>query len=98
MSREFGSCESGYFHYQIETAAFDCKQGRDALTRMWGLFLGEFVPVAYAISTSEARDAGPDFAIVTTKKHLAAMRHRLDNIEKYLSLLKEAEALANERS
>jgi hypothetical protein len=84
MSREFGSYEPGYFHYQMDLAAQDCREGNDELTRLWGGFLSAFYPIAYAIASSEAGDSGPDFPVNATKEHMAALRRELDKIEQYV--------------
>jgi hypothetical protein len=84
MSGEFGSYNNGYFHTQMETAAYDCTNGRDQLTKLWGKFLHAFVPVAEGISYSEAYDSGPDDPIVVNIRQLKALRAALDEIEDYL--------------
>lgn len=88
MSREFGSYTAGYFHQQIETAANDCLAGRDQLTKLWGEFLREFQPIAYAISSSEECDSGPEYPIMETMQHLPAMIKRMDNIEQFMNTYK----------
>lgn len=80
MSREFGSYSSGYFHTQMDQGATDCLEGRDPLTKLWGQFLREFAPVAYAIASSEACDSGPDFTIIETLQRMPSMKARLDDI------------------
>ncbi len=84
MSREFGSCDSGYFHYQMQNAASDCLAGCDELTRLWGSFFKEFEDVAYAIASSEAGDSGPDFPILETMRKLESIRKAIRDIEWYL--------------
>lgn len=86
MSREFGSCCSGYLHSQMLYAAEDCKGGRDELTRLWGSFLEEFYPVAYEICSSEAFDSGPDAPIMETIRRLPALQERMRAIEAYVTL------------
>ncbi len=86
MSREFGSDASGYFHQQMQNAADDCLDGRDKLTKLWGAFFKEFYDVAYAISTSEAGDSGPDFPILETIKKLPALKDKFNQIENYCSV------------
>ncbi len=72
MSREFGSYETGYFHYQMSNATSDCLGGSDELTRLWGKFFAEFEPIAYAIASSEAGDSGPAIeAYVNTYERVA---------------------------
>ena len=83
MSRQFGSCQPGYFHSQIMTASEDCQEGNDELTRLWGDFLGAFYPIAYAIASSEAGDSGPDLPIKRTLEHLPKLRQCLDDIEQF---------------
>lgn len=84
MSREFGSCSSGYFHQQIENAASDCLNGKDDLTRLWGEFFREFEPVAYAIATSEACDSDVSYSIKENLRHIAKLKSALDSIDAYL--------------
>lgn len=84
MSMEFGSYSTGYFHYQIDTAAQDCLGGRDELTRLWGVFLVAFEPIAYDIAMSEANDSGPDASIMENIRQKKALAAALRAIEKYL--------------
>jgi len=84
MSREFGSCRSGYFHNQIDIAASDCLNGKDKLTQLWGEFFNEFKGIAYAISSSEACDSGVDFPIIENLKKIDNLKEKLKQIEKYL--------------
>jgi hypothetical protein len=85
MSREFGSYSRGYFHYQIETAAADCAEGDDELTRLWGAVLNAFAPVANAISSSEANDAGAYLPIMRTLQCMPAIKDALRDIDAYCS-------------
>ena len=84
MSREFGSYTSGYFHYQMEVAAEDCKQGDYELTKLWGEFLAEFYDVAYAIASVEAGDSSPEDSILTTMRKMEGLQARLNDIKEYL--------------
>jgi hypothetical protein len=84
MSREFGSYTSGYFHEKIESCASDAKCGRDFLTRLWGRLLGELYHVAYAVSTSEACDSGPDYPIMESILRMPELKKSLDEIDQYL--------------
>ena len=84
MSREFGSYSAGYFHYQMETAAEDCKSGNDELTRLWGEFFEEFKHIAYAIASSEAGDSGADFPIYETMRNLPSIKDKIAKIEEYI--------------
>ena len=84
MSREFGSCAGGYFHTQINDAAGDCLGGNDELTRLWGKFLLEFYPVAYAIASSEAGNTGSDYPIIKCMEQWASIRDAIDEIDNYL--------------
>jgi hypothetical protein len=86
MSREFGSCERGYFYRQIENAASDLLDGREELTKKWGKFFHEFIDISYAISGCEAIDNGPDYPIFETIKHIKNLKVILDEIEKYCSV------------
>lgn len=94
MSGEFGSCDRGYFHVQIAQAAEDCLQGRDTLTKLWGEFLKEFAPIAGDISYSEASDCSEAHAILENIKRKGALKNRLLDIEKYLSLFEEVSGKA----
>jgi hypothetical protein len=82
VSREFGSYEPGYFHYQIDLAAQDCRGGHDEMTRLWGEFLAVFRDVSYAIASSEAGDSSESFTVKETIKAMPKMREALDQIEK----------------
>ena|ERR1019366_2997536 len=84
MSREFGSYESGYFHTQIETAAQDCLNGKDPLTKLYGEFLKEFSEIAYQISNSEAFDSGPEYPILATIERIGLLKSRLNDIEYFI--------------
>ncbi len=84
MSREFGDTIGGFFHNKIGYAADDCQTGRDKLTQLWGEFLREFEEVAYAISTSEACDSGPDYPIFETLERLPALERKLANVKSYV--------------
>ena len=84
MSREFGSYEGGYFHQQIDTAASDCAEGRDELTRLWGEVLREFHPIAYAISSSEASDRSEEHSIATTARHLEFVEEKVARVREYI--------------
>ena len=84
MSREFGSYSSGYFHSQMQTAADDCKAGRDPLTQLWGEFLDEFAAVAYDIASSEACDSGPDAPIIETIQRMPSLKRKLNAIEMFV--------------
>jgi hypothetical protein len=84
MSREFGSHNAGYFHQQIESAAEDCLKGKDDLTKLWGEFLKEFSHVAYAISTSEACDSGPDYPIIETIRRWEGLAQRFHRVAEYI--------------
>ncbi len=86
MSREFGSYESGYFHYQMELAADDCLGGGDELTRLWGAFFKEFKEIAYAISSSEAGDSSPAYPIFENIKRMDALEKNLSAIKSYLDV------------
>lgn len=85
MSREFGSYQSGYFHNQIESGADDCLDGQGELTRLWGKFLQDFYPVAYAISSYEACDSDASFPISENIKHIGTLREDLRAISDYLA-------------
>lgn len=84
MSREFGDTLGGFFHDKIRYAAEDCRTGRDPLTKLWGEFLMEFSEVAYAISTSEACDSGPDFPIFQTLQSLPNLERKLADIRSFV--------------
>lgn len=84
MSREFGTYVSGYFHQKIDSAADDCREGKDELTKLWGKFLEEFSYVANEISNSEAFDSGPEAPILESSKRIRALKSKLQAIEEYL--------------
>lgn len=84
MSREFGQCNSGYFHTQMMYAKEDCLNGNDELTRLWGKFFEAFEDVAYAIATSEADDLSGAFPITTSIKHMDELDNAFTNIKYYL--------------
>ena len=89
MSGEFGSYSSGYFHDQMSFAADDLESGRDALTREWGKFFAEFVPIARAISWSEACDSGLYYPISETIARIQRLKSILGDIESHCSVYKE---------
>jgi hypothetical protein len=96
VSREFGSFRvCGYFHYRMEVAAQECLEGRDTLTKLWGNFLKDFYPVAYAIASSEADDAGPSLTVRETLGELRKLRNHLDQIERFCLENPEGERLDN---
>jgi hypothetical protein len=84
MSREFGSCESGYLHSQIETAAHDLATGNDATTRVWADVMREFYPVAYAICSAEACDSAEYDSIMRSIEALPRIRAALDRVEAHI--------------
>lgn len=88
MSREFGSYMSGYLHDQIQYAADDLAGGRDALTRAWAPFFQEFHEIAYAICSSEACDAGPDYPILETINRIGRLKTILSDIEGHVAVYK----------
>lgn len=85
MSREFGEygC-SGYFHQKLGAVVEDARSGKDPLTKLWGEFLESIQPVAYAIASSEARDAGPDFTIFQTIESFNEINRRLEAIRSFV--------------
>lgn len=84
MSGEFGSCLSGYFELQIDVAADDCLEGDDELTRLWGGFFKELIPVARAIAYSEAGDSGREYPIMENLRQMKNLKDKLSAIEAYL--------------
>jgi hypothetical protein len=51
---------------------------------LWGEFLEEFTPIAFAIASSEACDSGPDYPILENLKRMAALQACLSEVSKYL--------------
>ncbi len=84
MSREFGSCDGGYFHNQMRSAADDCAEGSYELTRHWGAFLEAFHPIAHAIASSEAHDWIEGDSIIATIENLPMLRKALEAVEEYV--------------
>jgi len=83
MSREFGEHGGCYFHHLIDNAADDAAAGDDEITRLWGVVLRAFHPVAHAIASSEAGDAGPDLSILRTTQQMPEIRRALRAIDDY---------------
>lgn len=88
MSGEFGQYNSGYFHTQMGYAAEDLASGSDALSREWAVFFKEFVPIAHAISWSEACDSSPAYPITETINRIGRLQEILGQIEKHVRLYK----------
>ena len=88
MSREFGSCSSGYFHQQIQTCAQDCAGSNDVLVQLWGEFLEEFYDVAYSIASSEAGDSAPYDPIMKTIEKMGILTKKLNNVSDYVASYK----------
>lgn len=84
MSREFGSCLSGYLHHQIDYAADDLAGGRDAMTRAWAPFFQAFSEVAYAIAASEAQDSGEYDSIMATIRMMPQLQAALDTVKDHV--------------
>ena len=90
MSGEFGEYGGGgYFHSKIEQCAEDCDGGSAEITRLWGAFLKEFVPVAKSISWCEASDSGEDDPIWTSLDQMSRLKEHLSKIEAYLRPFKD---------
>lgn len=90
MSGEFGSCESGYFHTQIETAAADCLHSANAeITQKWGKVLEAMYPIAHAISWYEARDSGIEAPIMATLEQLPDVQRAIDDVQRYVRPFKD---------
>jgi hypothetical protein len=84
MSREFGRCQGGYLHSQIEWAAEDLANGHLEVTRQWAGMMRTLYPVMYAICSAEEYDSGVDFAIFRSIEAIPQIREELTRIEAFL--------------
>lgn len=86
MSREFGECMGGcYMHSHVLYAAQDC-EGEDhyPITKLLGTILNELYPLAYAVASHEAADAGPDDPLFTAIQQLPRIRDAIKALEAHV--------------
>ncbi len=81
MSREFGDSGYCFFHEHIRLAAQDASSGEGQVTKLLAPLLDVLYPVAYAVSSEEACDAGSEAPII-------ALWRALPELEKNLRALK----------
>ena len=89
MSGEFGSYYQGYFGYQMQVAADDCKGGRYEITRRWGAVLEAFAGIADAIAMAEAGDTDSATVILETMEDLEGFKNALRELERYIEPFSE---------
>ena len=60
MSGEFGEYDGGYFHDRINICVEDLQDAELESSRLWGVALEAFAPVARSISWAEAGDSSEE--------------------------------------
>lgn len=85
MSREFGDYAGGmYMHAYVDSAADDCAGGRGPVTALLGGILRTLYPLAYAVSSHEACDSGPDRPLFAAIEGLPEIKRAVAALEAHV--------------
>ena len=83
MSREFGEYDGGYFHTKLQRCCEDAEAGRTDGAKVIAALLNPLADMAYAVSSEEACDSGPDGTVQTFAESAPALRSAMHALEAF---------------
>ncbi len=82
MSREFGSCNSGFLWQQIETATTDCEDGGGELTRAFSCLFKSLEYPTYALCSAEEGDWSHESFARAVLGNIENVKAQLEHVER----------------